>query len=842
MAYNSKLSTPQIEQALGAALLNEKNQYNITQDKGSNYPTLAEAIAAVSDDKYKVNGIVLTYNTGEEWVSMRYNGEDASGFSDEQNWSHETFKADDEDLEQTNGLMKFKDRKYDEANFSGKGYKILRKNIQKVSVPKFDLTISSGCTSDGNITITIGDNPVEVAVTTAAATAEDVAALIGAAVPDVTVEGAVVTFKSNPTVDYSTTGVTGEVADNTYTENRNVLTQEMMNEANTVYEIRYDFDLNGAEITVPEGCVLKFDGGKISNGVLIFNNTYIVGYSIDISECILRGNILNKKINTNDFLLSSNINILNQLIGCMPDDSIIYIKKGKYFCICKNENDSGILVNNKKNFSIVMDSECYIYMNPNNLNKQYSIINILNSEKIKIINGNLIGDREYHDYSLSGTHEFGHGIVIDSSVDVLLNNINISKCTGDGIITWGINSDNLYNPCRNINISNILIDNVRRNGISIVLGEYIHINECTILNTGQIDDNDNEGAFPKTGIDIEGGSRPKYIFIKKCNIKDSNQDSINSFNGNHVYIYDNIVDAPILYQGSSNINIFGNEIRNKGKSYSNRSAIGRTNKLEQIGPGTMLATETKYKIISCQTIDFTSVGSSDNNPGTVFICNKAKQLGDGDYVMVVLENICIYNNNIIDFESGITACSESDNGSKIFDNSILNSTIGIYMFDGICSRNIIKNSKTGIRVNSGSRVSISNNDIMGCTNRAIYCILCDNLLCDNNNILVSVGDYAVYPAIEVGSDVKNSYIYSNTIKADGLRNDLLIGGKFINNNILVNEFGRAVNINDCISICNNTIISKNESIYIKLNKSILDNIFISNNNIKSKSILSFFDN
>lgn len=86
MAYNSKLSTPQIEQALGAALLNEKNQYNITQDKGSNYSTLAEAIAAVSDDKYKVKGIVLTYNTGTDWVSKRYNGEDASGFDDEGNW------------------------------------------------------------------------------------------------------------------------------------------------------------------------------------------------------------------------------------------------------------------------------------------------------------------------------------------------------------------------------------------------------------------------------------------------------------------------------------------------------------------------------------------------------------------------------------------------------------------------------------------------------------------------------------------------------------------------------------------------------------------------------------
>lgn len=86
MAYNSKLSTPQIEQALGAALLNEKNQYNITQDKGSNYSTLAEAIASVSDDKYKVKGIVLTFYTGTDWVSKRYNGEDASGFANEGNW------------------------------------------------------------------------------------------------------------------------------------------------------------------------------------------------------------------------------------------------------------------------------------------------------------------------------------------------------------------------------------------------------------------------------------------------------------------------------------------------------------------------------------------------------------------------------------------------------------------------------------------------------------------------------------------------------------------------------------------------------------------------------------
>ena len=66
--------------------------------------------------------------------------------------------ADEEDITAESGNLKLKDRAYDEENFSGKGYVILRKNIQ---------------------------------------------------------------------------------------EGKNILTQEMINQANTVYEIRYDFDLNG---------------------------------------------------------------------------------------------------------------------------------------------------------------------------------------------------------------------------------------------------------------------------------------------------------------------------------------------------------------------------------------------------------------------------------------------------------------------------------------------------------------------------------------------------------------------------------------------------------------------
>ena len=96
--------------------------------------------------------------------------------------------ADEEDLTDRNGILKFKDRKYNVEEASGLGYKILRRN---------------------------------------------------------------------------------------WVEDKNILTQEMINEANTIYEIRYDFDLNEEEITIPVGCVLKFNGGVLNNGQIVGNKTVI---------------------------------------------------------------------------------------------------------------------------------------------------------------------------------------------------------------------------------------------------------------------------------------------------------------------------------------------------------------------------------------------------------------------------------------------------------------------------------------------------------------------------------------------------------------------------------------
>lgn len=44
---------------------------------------------------------------------------------------------------------------------------------------------------------------------------------------------------------------------------------------NTTYVICYDFDINKEVLTIPEGCLLKFKGGRIKNGQILFNKTRI---------------------------------------------------------------------------------------------------------------------------------------------------------------------------------------------------------------------------------------------------------------------------------------------------------------------------------------------------------------------------------------------------------------------------------------------------------------------------------------------------------------------------------------------------------------------------------------
>lgn len=104
-------------------------------------------------------------------------------------------------------------------------------------------------------------------------------------------------------------------------DGKNILTQEMINQPDTIYEIRYDFDLDGAQITIPENCILKFDGGSLSNGKLtsigyvrcINSNTQ--DYSNEF-KCDIDNNFVDKfPINPYSKLQQKNDTILTLNVG-----------------------------------------------------------------------------------------------------------------------------------------------------------------------------------------------------------------------------------------------------------------------------------------------------------------------------------------------------------------------------------------------------------------------------------------------------------------------------------------------------------------------------------------------
>ena len=62
---------------------------------------------------------------------------------------------------------------------------------------------------------------------------------------------------------------------------KQVITQEDFPYTNTKYIIKWNYDLLESSITIPENCLIQFDGGSISNGILIGNDTIIVSYQED---------------------------------------------------------------------------------------------------------------------------------------------------------------------------------------------------------------------------------------------------------------------------------------------------------------------------------------------------------------------------------------------------------------------------------------------------------------------------------------------------------------------------------------------------------------------------------
>ena len=274
-------------------------------------------------------------------------------------------------------------------------------------------------------------------------------------------------------------------------------------DANTIYEIRYPFDLDGEEVTIPAGCVLKFVGGQLSNGTLTGNGTRVCGdtYHIFADTISISGLWDIRDISTDMFTDLSGDNTLRKVFALSNAGvvNVITIKKYDYDYVItlSSEAESGIEV--KSNTTIIINGD--ITLTPNAF-ATYMMFNLYNAKNISILgDGTLTGDKTSH---LGTSGEFGHCVRVMACSDISIRGIKLEEAWGDGL-SLGYSEG--------IVVENVSTKNTRRLGISVVRCHRTQILNCSIDGVS--------GTDPQSGIDVEPntGEQGYCVSIENCIIK-----------------------------------------------------------------------------------------------------------------------------------------------------------------------------------------------------------------------------------------------------------------------------------------------------------------------------------
>lgn len=291
--------------------------------------------------------------------------------------------------------------------------------------------------------------------------------------------------------------------------------EEQLTQTNTIYEIRYDFDLNNQVITIPDNCVLKFEGGCLKNGKLEINNTYIKSSNSKIFKNIQvvgssSSNIKASWWDTFDYnnekqteIFKSILNINSERINIDADFHLV------------NPN---IEVTNKENCildfygsHIYVDESDYTLPSP----VTYRCLRLMTSNNVTIkgmrVTGDVLAQYTKNSFPTEG-NLLCHGIDIYDCQNITVDDCIIDEMVGDSLNLGG-NSLN-----KDIHITNCKFSSNRRQGISILCGSDIYIYNCTIKDIGKY--------LKEWGccIDIEPWRNSDYVknvIIDSCYIGDT---------------------------------------------------------------------------------------------------------------------------------------------------------------------------------------------------------------------------------------------------------------------------------------------------------------------------------
>ena len=258
--------------------------------------------------------------------------------------------------------------------------------------------------------------------------------------------------------------------------------------------ITQDLDLGGKILYLPEGSVLKFQGGVIKNGTLVGNNTRIDCESVAFDNVTIQGVWNVPAIYSTWFKDLSYDNALRNVFALTNPNihNKVYVASGEYSVTVSSASESAIVVGD--NTEVFLDG-C-IRLQPNH----YSGCNVILISGYDVCiagSGMIVGDRNLHK---GDKGEWGMGIRVSNADNVSITGMTISDCWGDCIY--------IGEGSKNIVVADCVLDHGRRQGISVVSAVNVTLRDLLIKNIN--------GTAPEYAIDIEPnkGDRIDNVLIE----------------------------------------------------------------------------------------------------------------------------------------------------------------------------------------------------------------------------------------------------------------------------------------------------------------------------------------
>lgn len=203
------------------------------------------------------------------------------------------------------------------------------------------------------------------------------------------------------------------------TGDKNIITQSMLSEENTEYIIKWNYILNDETIVVPEGSVLHFDGGSISNGELLLQNTLLTG--VPLLGCRLSGTLGNSEAYVS-WLINPDTSNIQHLFDLEPK-TVFFSNRTYSFkdIVIKNNvkivGNGAVLVPLKKSYTA--DKPAFNFLE--------NLFTATGVDEIVITGFSIESD--IHDAYASNFLPTDYGVFSDSLLDFeACNSVKISNC------------------------------------------------------------------------------------------------------------------------------------------------------------------------------------------------------------------------------------------------------------------------------------------------------------------------------------------------------------------------------------------------------------------------------